>query len=794
MQLSVGITGHRSLPQADLALLKQQIHDILAQVRSVGESLNPGATFRLISPLAEGADRLAAEAGRALHFELHAPLPFSAAEYADDFRHDPHSLSHFWELHDQVAVQTYPLPGRRSRPEAAYLAVGLKVLEMSDVLIAVWDGQPARGAGGTGDIVRRAVAAGMLVLWVQAAAPHEISVCCPWDGSLHWKADLEQHLRQVHRGPQGDGPAGDPYPAGPAGAPYPVDPAGPGRKSLLRRIPLVVGVTGDDAIDPAAAAALEAEVTKCLQELIGERSHTPVLVLSSLRPGAEQLVARVALRLQGCCLGIITPDRRSPETGAWLTQAQWEQDVLINATMPPVDETVPAQHKEAAGWALTRAYISRHAHLLLALWDGRGQGAPAATVHHHLNGVPEYLIVDGQQVKTWFITPPRQITPPESGPVFQLVRQETGAPVWRYPRASGQDDEAAARNELEYVRKNIDAFNEAVVTDAADLDTAVPDNRKAFIPLADAPGRPLPPDLDLLLERYAVADTLAMAYQAETRDATKYLLVLVAVAAFAYNFHSNGRWWFLLVYLGVLVAGILAYQRGEKRGVKSKHLDYRALAEGMRIQFIWRLAGLEDDVADHYLYKQCCELTWIRVAIRAWNLPFGRDRVPYPVSLEAVPPKHICLIRDRWMRAQQEYYRDAAKRANDRLVRQQRFVTALVVTGLSLAGAMCYWYLLRPEAPDWFFGLATAVVAELPVIAAALDTYGEKMARSEEQRQYQRTEPIFDVAVRQMQVLIGSGRYGQAQGLIEELGQQALAEHGDWANLHRTRSLPMPRA
>ena len=32
----------------------------------------------------------------------------------------------------------------------------------------------------------------------------------------------------------------------------------------------------------------------------------------------------------------------------------------------------------------------------------------------------------------------------------------------------------------------------------------------------------------------------------------------------------------------------------------NKYFDYRALAEGLRVQIFWRIAGLRDSVADHY--------------------------------------------------------------------------------------------------------------------------------------------------------------------------------------------------
>jgi hypothetical protein len=51
---------------------------------------------------------------------------------------------------------------------AAYLAAGVRVLERSDALLAVWDGKPARGRGGTAEIVARARAAEVPLAWIHS--------------------------------------------------------------------------------------------------------------------------------------------------------------------------------------------------------------------------------------------------------------------------------------------------------------------------------------------------------------------------------------------------------------------------------------------------------------------------------------------------------------------------------------------------------------------------------------------------------------------------------------------------
>ncbi len=52
--------------------------------------------------------------------------------------------------------------------DEAYARAGEDVLDRCDVLLAVWDGQPAQGRGGTGEVVRRAREMGKPLLDVRA--------------------------------------------------------------------------------------------------------------------------------------------------------------------------------------------------------------------------------------------------------------------------------------------------------------------------------------------------------------------------------------------------------------------------------------------------------------------------------------------------------------------------------------------------------------------------------------------------------------------------------------------------
>ncbi|GIM91890.1 hypothetical protein Ato02nite_036830 [Paractinoplanes toevensis] len=117
-----------------------------------------------VSNLADGADQLFASHVLAAGGTLEAVLPyegFTGSLHADESR------SRFEDLRRAAAkVITMPYP---EPSDQAFLAAGQALVDRCDHLFAVWDGRPARGLGGTADIVAYARARGrpVTVLWVE---------------------------------------------------------------------------------------------------------------------------------------------------------------------------------------------------------------------------------------------------------------------------------------------------------------------------------------------------------------------------------------------------------------------------------------------------------------------------------------------------------------------------------------------------------------------------------------------------------------------------------------------------
>lgn len=129
----------------------------------------PPTPFRVlaVSSLASGADQLATEFMLTEQgARLQTILPFPHDEYVKDFESTT-DLESFERLFarsssSSVAHKRSPAPTR----EELYLRAGHDVVDQSDILLAIWDGNRAGGVGGTGDVIAYACAQHKPVLWI----------------------------------------------------------------------------------------------------------------------------------------------------------------------------------------------------------------------------------------------------------------------------------------------------------------------------------------------------------------------------------------------------------------------------------------------------------------------------------------------------------------------------------------------------------------------------------------------------------------------------------------------------
>jgi hypothetical protein len=206
LTLRVGISGHRpkdtTFPAGAVDRVRRQLRDVFDAIdRTLEELKHANKEFyaqdgaaavphkvRLVSGLAEGADQLAVDA-RPSTWELDAVLPFPEAYYLPDFKTSARDgkdvTAGFIAARDKATTLVQlPRDPRLSLEEPtakkendeywrlrnqAYARLGRFLLGQTDVLVVIWDGKREEGPGGTAEVVRGALDAGIPVVWISTA-------------------------------------------------------------------------------------------------------------------------------------------------------------------------------------------------------------------------------------------------------------------------------------------------------------------------------------------------------------------------------------------------------------------------------------------------------------------------------------------------------------------------------------------------------------------------------------------------------------------------------------------------
>ena len=139
---AIGVTGHQDIPALALEFIENGIRGALEEFR--GE-------FVGITSLAAGADQVFARIVLEMGGSLRVIIP--SEQYETTFAEEGPRRQFEFLLQRAGDVETL---SHDSPSENAYLAAGKRIADLSDVLVAIWDGEEAKGKGGTADTVRYA--------------------------------------------------------------------------------------------------------------------------------------------------------------------------------------------------------------------------------------------------------------------------------------------------------------------------------------------------------------------------------------------------------------------------------------------------------------------------------------------------------------------------------------------------------------------------------------------------------------------------------------------------------------
>jgi len=556
---------------------------------------------------------------------------------------------------------------------------------------------------------------------------------------------------------------------------------------------LVVGITGHRNLDASTVPALKAQLRTFFVELAGRYPHLPVVLLSSLAAGSDQLAAEVALELG---LRVIAPlplpvalyraDFESGESLAMFERQLQRAEVLEL----PLRHGVGVEEASRPGPARDRQYaqagifVSSHCHVLLALWDGRESdrlGGTAQIVRFHLHGELPGTI-ERRRATTLALLGLDEETVIHHLPVRREADQEAPSVQGRWLTA---EDGTVAHADMPEVFDRMFRRQAEFNADCRKYHEAIAADREATDAAAAT-------SVDPIHRLFVNADWLARTYQRRVNRVLRIVYLLAAAMGFTFFLYTHITAHYLVInlFLVFFLAGTGVVLVSRRREWQRKYLDYRALAEGLRVQSYWRRAGITDlhspsFAHDNFLHKQDVELGWIRNVMRSASL----EGLLTPARADATEVEQVIheWIGTSASGGQLQYFSAATVR-RERLHRRAE-----------LAGLCCLWIGVGISAILALFSrrfdphlqhVLVSSMGILSVAAAVHEAYAYKKADKELIKQYRYMQRIFGAASRRLN---GCAGVHERQQVLRTLGEAALTEHAEWTLMHRERPLEHSR-
>jgi hypothetical protein len=559
---------------------------------------------------------------------------------------------------------------------------------------------------------------------------------------------------------------------------------------------LCVGVTGHRDLIAGDTDAIEAGVEALFRKLAAEFPDLPLELLTPLAAGGDQLAARVAVRM-GVPLVVVLPmerseyekDFRDPAVLAEFCELLGQAERVISLPPAPGNGEPPfAGEARNVQYAQLGVFISNHCQILLALWDGkvgRRLGGTGQVVQFHLTAVmpgfeadssPASLLADNENDLVYHIVCSRDR--PDGSPAPGLESLET---AWFSSRDDGlrsadlPGEYRVLLNRLQRFARDWTEKQEIVARYSAGL-------------LDEAPGLPLPSGTSLTNRLFQAADGLAIHYQRRVHNGLRAIHLLAVLMGLEFIMYAeyDGPNYMVLIFLALFFAGVMLNIIGERHEWHRKYLDYRALAEGLRVQLYWNLAGVVEAGSaefayDNFLQQQDVDLGWIRHVMRRASL--------YRLRGENPDPRWVSWVISDWVgeptadQGQLAYYARKEQENTARYRRTSRLGSLSLWTGISLALLLL---LMGGAGNAGVRQLLLILMGVLPLIAGVWDAYSHKRAEKELIKQYAFMGRVFAKA---RKLLHASTDIDFQRRVLKALGQAALDEGAEWLLMHRERPL-----
>jgi len=532
------------------------------------------------------------------------------------------------------------------------------------------------------------------------------------------------------------------------------------------RIHLILGITGHRDIPQEDVDKLKEKIKEIFNELKVKYPHTPLLLLTPLAEGADRIAAKAAIE-EGIDYAVVLPFPEEeyvkdfPETvDEYYDLRDKEKHRNLKGIFPLKDKMDDDAKKYGPErdklYENVGAYIARHSQILIALWDGKEgkKGGTSEIVKFKLKGLPDEYHPHGDKLDK-----------PDTGPVYIIYtrRKKSNSEDLKYLKLEKKYPEDTNEEYFDEIFKRFDEFNR----ESGKLNSKKIEQSRNEL-AGDASYKE-----KFVSHIYANADALAIKYKIRWKIITACLICLAVFTTFFFIYYSltNNKYWLLIYGILFILVAILFKFLNIFHGFHQKYVDYRGLAEGLRILFFMRLAGIHENVEDYYLKKHRINFRWGREIIRSANI------------FDPQPEPDFQTIREYWIKPENDYYKKNANENNRKLKIYKKL--SLTFFSLSILMIIIAILLIFLNIGDHFI-ILIALIAIFPAVSGAFETYIRRNAFTYNSKQYTIMKDIFERAEDKLRELGISNEENikEKQSVIRELMKEAVRENADWMLMH----------
>jgi hypothetical protein len=539
-----------------------------------------------------------------------------------------------------------------------------------------------------------------------------------------------------------------------------------------------------------------------MRRLRDDHPEVPLRLICSMAAGADLLVAEVAVELGILITALLPYARRLCRDDLDTAEDKARFDRLCDSS-DVVELGLPAdanpgdieREGELRDRQLQRAgsLIARYSGLMIAIWNGESTNHRAGTaraMQFRRQGVmpTDELVVSPRDVL---------LSPQDDDLNFEIRcgRVSQAAPTEVAVLGFTGTDAHGGEEYPRHMRTTLERLAEL----NRDMEQFADDIAENGRRLSQPSPAPLPETLQYLDRLFTAADWMGGHYRRCFTMALKARYGLWALMAFlliTFKKDSYGAVAMACIIgvLAVFLCGTVLAHWAHRRAWHRKYLDYRALAEALRVDFYWEVAGVRKEydgefAHESFLQKQDVELQWIRNAMRAVSLrlairPCGDFNSGFPfVYANWIGDDHPTSRS-----GQMSYYRERLKRLKHGMHVSERIDRALLFCGLVLAVTFAFDVALgaRSFLPQHVRNAMLWGLALVPVYAAIFEIYLNEKADRALIRQYRYMSSLFGFAAGELRA---AGTVERKLLILRSLGHACLAEHAQWILAHRDKRI-----